>query len=453
MAIIKKYDLFLEAFLPKDKETAINSIISYIEKNTNVDLHPYSELFHIQKGGDFLTGQLFISLKTSKALRINWKKDDVRAQIDSLDLWDSFEFESNPEYTLLIREDANIVKLLPEVVKFFNDPSQFIEWSKETKLQTVERYDPREELGEWEKKKKRAKSTESIEKIERRIKQLTAVIAMEEKAEKDSDKITSDDLKIDVFKAIELYTIQVARGKSNALIISGQAGVGKTSVVVDTLKSIGMVPDVHYYKSTGTITTAGLYETLFRHRSKLIIFDDCDSVIKDADSVNLLKGALDTYPVRELSKITKGTTFDSTGMSDLEMEERFQETDGKQLPNRFGFSGQVIFISNLSEDRFDDAILSRSLHVDVNLKKEEVIGRMRDIMSRISPEINPQMKEEALDYLIYITDNYPVKFDLNIRTLIHSINLRAGNDQLMSIGGREEPVWKLLIKKYLVKTK
>ena len=74
-------------------------------------------------------------------------------------------------------------------------------------------------------------------------------------------------------------------------------------------------------------------------------------------------------------------------------------------------------------------------------------------MSRISPEINPQMKEEALDYLIYITDNYPVKFDLNIRTLIHSINLRAGNDQLMSIGGREEPVWKLLIKKYLVKTK
>ena len=453
MAIIKKYDLFLEAFLPKDKETAINSIISYIEKNTNVDLHPYSELFHIQKGGDFLTGQLFISLKTSKALRINWKKDDVRAQIDSLDLWDSFEFESNPEYTLLIREDANIVKLLPEVVKFFNDASQFIEWSKETKLQTVERYDPREELGEWEKKKKRAKSAESIEKIERRIKQLTAVIAMEEKAEKDSDKITSDDLKIDVFKAIELYTIQVARGKSNALIISGQAGVGKTSVVVDTLKSIGMVPDVHYYKSTGTITTAGLYETLFRHRSKLIIFDDCDSVIKDADSVNLLKGALDTYPVRELSKITKGTTFDSTGMSDLEMEERFQETDGKQLPNRFGFSGQVIFISNLSEDRFDDAILSRSLHVDVNLKKEEVIGRMRDIMSRISPEINPQMKEEALDYLIYITDNYPVKFDLNIRTLIHSINLRAGNDQLMSIGGREEPVWKLLIKKYLVKTK
>jgi hypothetical protein len=453
MAIIKRYDLFLEAFLPKDKEEAIGKIIQYLERKTNVDLHPYSELYYIQKGGEFLTGQLFISLKTSKAVRINWKKDDVRTQIDSLDLWENFEFESNPEWTLLIREDANIVKLLPEVVKFFNDPSQFVNWSKKVQLQTTEKYDPKEELGEWEKKKKRAKSAESIQKIERRIRELTAVVSMEEKAEKESDKITSEDLKIDVFKAIELYTIQVARGKSNSLIVSGQAGVGKTSVVTETLKSIGMVADIHYYKSTGTITTAGLYETIFKNRNKLIIFDDCDSVLKDADSINLLKGALDTYPVRELSKITKGTTFDSTGMSDEEIEERFQESDGRLLPNRFGFSGQIIFISNLAEDKFDDAILSRSLHVDVSLKKDEIIGRMRDIMTRISPEVDIKMKEEALDYLIFITDNYPVKFDLNIRTLIHSINLRTGNDETMTISGKEEPIWKLLIKKYLVKTK
>lgn len=453
MSIIKRYDLFLEAFLPKDKEEVVSKIIQYLEKNTNVDLNPYGELYHVQKGSEFLTGQLFISTKTSKAIRINWKKDYVRSQIDSLDLWDNFEFESNPQWTLLIREDANIVKLLPEVVKFFNDPSQFVSWSKGIKLQTTENYDPREELGEWEKKKKRAKSADSIQKIERRIKELTAVVAMEEKVEKESDKITSDDLKIDAFKAIELYTIQVARGKSNSLIVSGQAGVGKTSVVTETLKSIGMVSDIHYYKSTGTITTAGLYETIFKHRNKLLIFDDCDSVLKDADSINLLKGALDTYPVRELSKITKGTTFDSTGMSDVEIEEKYQESDGRLLPNRFGFSGQIIFISNLTEDKFDDAILSRSLHVDVNLNKNEIIGRMRDIMSRISPEVDMGIKEEALDYLIFITGNYPVKFDLNIRTLIHSINLRIGNEEMMSIGGREEPVWKLLIKKYLVKTK
>jgi DNA replication protein DnaC len=450
---MKKYKLFLEAFMEKDKEKAVEIIINYLKDKTNVDLHPYDELWHIKRGGEYLTGQLFLSLKTSKAIRINWLKSDIRNQIHSIDVWNNFIFEIGPEFTLMLREDVTVVKVLPEVVKFFNNPLDFIELSKNLELQTTENYDPKSELEEWQGKRKRAKSPESVEKIERRIKQLMAIISIEEKAEKDSDKIGVDDLKIDIFKAIELYTIQVARGKSNSLIVSGQAGVGKTSVVTETLKSLGMVPDVHYYKSTGTITTAGLFETLFKNRNRLLIFDDCDAVLKDADSINLLKGALDTYQVRELSKITKGNTFDSTGMSDVEIEERWQEGDGKLLPNRFEFKGQVIFISNLHEDKIDNAILSRSLHVDVNLTKDEVVGRMRDIMKRISPELDMTVKQEALDYLVYITENYPVKFDLNIRTLIHAINLRSGNDETMTISGREEPVWKLLIKKYLVKTK
>lgn len=452
MKYLKKYQIFKESFLSKDKERACEEIISYITKKTNVDLYPYNEIFYIQKGIEFFEGQLYLSLNSDKAIRINWKEGDLRTTIHSIDIWNNFEFDIKPDYTLELPSDTSIVNILPNIVEFFNDPSRFIV-SKAELVELEEAYDPKEELQDWEAKRKRAKSQSSIEKIERRIGQLKAVIAQVEKVEKESDKITLDDLKIDVFKAIELYTIQVARGKSNSLIVSGMPGVGKTSVVTDTLKSIGLQPDVHYYKSTGTITTAGLFETLFKNRNKLVIFDDCDSVLKDEDSVNLLKGALDTYPVRELSKITKGNTFDSTGMSDAEIESTYQEKDGKVLPNRFEFTGQIIFISNLPEEKFDEAILSRSLHIDVYLTKEEIIQRMRDIMKKISPEVDIKLKDEALEYLIYITDNYPVKFDLNIRTLIHSINLRVGNDGVLKFGEREEPIWKLLIKKYLVKTK
>jgi hypothetical protein len=453
MKILKTYKLFKEAFLSKDKEKAIEEITKFISKKTNVDLYPYNEIFNIQKENEFLEGQLFLSYLSEKAIRINWKSSDLRHIIHSIDIWKNFEFDTNPEYTLELPEDTSVVSILPEVVKFFNDPSQYVIQSSKSLSEISENYDPKEELEEWEKKRSRAKSQSSIEKTERRIEQLKAVIAKMENAEKESDKITYDDLKIDVFKAIELYTIQVAKGKSNSLIVSGMAGVGKTSVVVDTLKSIGFVKDVHYYKSTGTITTAGLYEILFKNRNRLVIFDDCDAVLKDADSVNLLKGALDTYPIRELSKITKGNTFDSTGMSDAEIQATYDEKDGKLLPNRFEFSGQVIFISNLPEDKFDDAILSRSLHIDVHLTREEVIGRMRDILRRISPDIEMSVKEEALSYLVYVTDNFPVKFDLNLRTLIHSVNLRVGNDETIFIDGKEEYIWKLLIKKYLVKTR
>jgi len=450
MKIIRKYQAFYEAFLNKDKEKAIDLIISYIEK-TGTDLYPYDELFYIQKEDTFLTGQLFLSLKSSKAVRLNWIKDDIRSEIHSIDVWDSFSFESKPDYTLEL-EGISVAKSLPQISDFFKNPSLYIESESEESVMS-ENYDPEKEIEEQEKKLKRARSAESKERISRKIDWLKASVAKVEKVEKESDKITQDDLKLDVFKAIELYTIQVARGKSNSLLITGMAGVGKTATVTDTLRSIGMVADVHYYKSTGTITTAALYEILFKHRNRLIIFDDCDAVFKEPDSVNLLKGALDTYEKRDLSKHTKGNTFDSTNMSDEEIQEKWEETGEKILPNRFEFNGQVIFISNLPEEKFDDALISRSLHVDVHLNKQEIIGRMKEIMNKMLPDVSMSMKEEALEYLTFITDNYPVKFDLNIRTLIHSINLRAGNEEIIKIGDREEFVWKLLVKKYLIKTK
>ncbi len=424
---IKKYQAFYEAFLNRDKEKAIDLIISNLTSKTGIDLYPYDELFHIQKGDLFLTGQLFLSLKSSRAVRINWIKDDIRSEIESIDTWNSFSFDTKPDYTLHL-EGLSVIKFIQQIVDFFKNPISYVTVGEEEGVM-VERYDPLEEIKDQEKRLKRARSTESKEKISQRIERLRASIAHEETVEKDSDSMTQDDLKIDVFKAIELYTIQVARGKSNALVITGMAGVGKTATVTDTLKSIGMIPDIHYYKSTGTVTTAALYEILFKNRNKLVIFDDCDAVFKDPDSINMLKGALDTYDVRELAKHTKGNTFDSTGMLDKEIQAKWEATGEKILPNRFEFRGQVIFISNLPEEKFDDALISRSLHVDVHLNKMEIIGRMKEIMSKMMPDVSMELKEEALEYLTFVTDNFPVKFDLNIRTLIHAINLRAGNDE------------------------
>lgn len=444
---ILNYTKFFEAFLTKDKESAIDKIIGYISKNTGIDLHPYDEIFHIQKGEDFLEGVLYISVMSNKGVRINWSKSNVRNIIHSIDLWNDFEFGKNPDFTLTVGE-FSVVKSLGQILKFFQNPEEYIK--SEGVLQLTEELEAGDRLKELEDKLKRARTEERKQKIKEDIERCKASRALDEKRELESDKIDAD-LDFDVFKSIELYTTQVARRKSNSLIISGMSGIGKTQVVKETLKELGLTPETDYYFATGTVTSAGLYELLFKNRNSLTVFDDCDAVFKDPDSVNMLKGALDTYDVREISKLTKGNTFETRGMSDEEIEEQWRES-GK-LPNKFEYRGQIIFISNLGEDKFDKAILSRSLHVDVQLNKDEIISRMRDIMRKINPNVDISEKEEALEYLIFITENYPVKFDLNIRTLIHSINLRSGNDDEIEVGGKSEKVWKLLIKKYLVKTK
>lgn len=437
-----------ESFLPGDKKKAIDSVISYINNNSKVDLYEYDETWHIQKKDIFLSGQLFISLKSPKAIRFNWKEGDISSTIHSIDLWTDFKFDTKPDFTLEMGT-VNVVKAFADILSFIKTPKVLVK----EELETDSGYDPRKELENLIKRRGRLRSQASIEKHDKKIRELETAIAYDERSETESEKINQldDDFKIDIFKSIELYTIQVARGKSNSLIITGDAGIGKTQTVIDTLQSLGMVKDVHYYFATGTATTAGLYEILFLNRDKLIVFDDCDDVFKDADSLNMLKGALDTYDVREVAKLTKGNTFNSMGMDAGDIQQEYEDT-GK-LPNKFPFVGQVIFISNLAETRFDKALISRSLHVDVHLNKQELYDRMREIMRKLCPNVSMDMKEEALEYLTYITSNYPTKFDMNIRTLIHSINLRANNEEMMAFGDKQEHVWKLLIKKYLIKSR
>ena len=329
---------------------------------------------------------------------------------------------------------------------------------------------------------------------------------------------------MDVFEVITLNSKQVARRRSNSLIVTGNAGVGKTMTVIKAISFLKKIledkiekirqeaetvdaefeeikeatdikieekeeekpskptrlppiskkkdkdkesklsitkvvtesrnnVDSGYFIASGTCTCAALYELLFLYRDKLLIFDDFDSVLKDDECLNLLKAALDTYPVRELSKMTMGNTFNSLGMTDAEMQERY-ELDGK-LPNQFQFRGNIIFISNIHEDKFDEALLSRSLHVEVRLTREEIIKRMHTIMPDIRPEVSMEHKMEALNHLEFITEHYPCKFPLNIRSLIHAIDFRSEYPEEKTIlpSGKEVMTWQQLLKKLIVKTK
>lgn len=455
MKKLLKYTQFInEAFLQKDTEKAIDLILGYLLRKTGVNFYPYDEIWSVQKGPDFLKGQLFLGLDTDKALRFNWKKDDIRSEIHSIDIWLNFKFETNPDFTLLLNE-FSIVKALPEIVEFFNNPKRYSMSTQEFKITEDSDIDDqlKQSLEDEKKKLSRLRNPEKIQQQKERVRKLEAIVAQRESSSISSQGVNQldDELEIDVFKTIELFTIQVARGKSNSLIISGDAGIGKTQTVKDTLASIGMQKDIDYYFTTGTATTAALYELLFKRRNKLLVFDDCDSVLEDKESINILKGALDTYDVREISKMTKTNTFDSIGMTEEEMVEEFDRT-GK-LPNKFDFIGQIIFISNLRENQFDKAILSRSLHVDVHLNREQLFERMTTIMKRLAPDVEEHKKMEALEYLSFICENYPTKFDLNIRNLYHAINIRANNEGTMEVGGQSEKIWKLLIKKYLVNSR
>jgi hypothetical protein len=186
-----------------------------------------------------------------------------------------------------------------------------------------------------------------------------------------------------------------------SLVVTGGPGNGKSHTIIKTIQENGLIESDNYVVFKGYSTARGLYNTLYDHNGKLIVFDDCDSVLEDKTSLNILKSALDSYDKRTISWMAK------LGKSD-------------EYPNQFDFTGRIIFISNKDKSDMDEAILSRSLSVDLSMTGDEKIQRMSHVLPQILPDLDMKVKQDALDFLRENKDNDSV----NLRSLIMVSKIR-----------------------------
>ena len=224
------------------------------------------------------------------------------------------------------------------------------------------------------------------------------------------------------FEFVENLVKMVASGVQPSAVITGQGGLGKTYTVTKTLKAAGYedLSDlasfeegsrIQHSKSFTTVkgysTAKGLYRTLFENNGSVIIFDDCDSVLKDPIAVNLLKGALDSYGKRIIS-----------WNADMKDED---------LPRSFNFTGKVIFISNYTQDKIDQAIRSRSMMIDLTMTNEQKIDRMEFIAKsdEFMPEYDAEAKADAVRFIRKVKDEAK---ELSLRTLISVTKIRSSNE-------------------------
>lgn len=188
-----------------------------------------------------------------------------------------------------------------------------------------------------------------------------------------------------------------------SLIIVGEGGLGKTHEIKEVI-DVTALQGCEYIFIKGYSTARGLYNTLYDNNDKLIVFDDCDSVLEDKVAVNILKSALDSYDNRTISWMAKMNKND-------------------KYPQQFDFTGRIIFISNKSKDSIDGAILSRSLTVDLTMTPAEKIERMTTILPNILPQYDDEVKVEALNFLNENKDGN----NINMRTLIMVIKMANSN--------------------------
>ena len=212
-----------------------------------------------------------------------------------------------------------------------------------------------------------------------------------------------------MFTNIERLTKMVGRGIQPSLVITGGAGMGKTHLVKNTLEGMGLRESYDFVHFKGRATAAGLFITLYENSDKIIVLDDCDSVFRDDDAVNILKGALDSYDTRKISYITSKALKDEFGT---------------EVPRHFEFTGRIIFISNISQSRLDEAIRSRSFVADVDLTTDQMFTRMEQLMPKMESRIPLAAKEQALALMKELNEEFD-GLEINLRSFIKAARICA----------------------------
>ena len=225
------------------------------------------------------------------------------------------------------------------------------------------------------------------------------------------------------FTILEDMTRAIKSGDIRAMILSGPPGVGKSFGVEQVLEKDGLFDNLaerkpRYEIVKGAMSSIGLYSKLYEYSAdkNILVFDDCDGILMEDLSLNILKAALDTSTRRFISWNTDSRILRSEG-----------------IPDRFEFKGGAIFITNIKfshvrSKKLRDhlsALESRCHYIDLEM------DTAREKMLRIKQIVGDGMldkydfpvdvKDEVVNFVI---DNQDKLREISLRTVLKVSDLR-----------------------------
>lgn len=221
------------------------------------------------------------------------------------------------------------------------------------------------------------------------------------------------------FEALDILAESVIAGNVRAMIVAGAPGVGKTYTLEQRLEAAVATNRIKAYTPIkGSVSPIGLYTTLYENRKSgnVIVLDDIDSVFNDEESLNLLKGALDSSDRRILS-----WRKDSSYLRD------------NDVPNSFEYEGQIVFITNIDMESMIErntknaahmgALLSRSVFLDLGIHtNESIMIRIHSVVANTDMVKNLGItKSESVRIVEWMEQNINDLRSISLRTVIQLV--------------------------------
>ena len=225
------------------------------------------------------------------------------------------------------------------------------------------------------------------------------------------------------FQILTDMTRAVKKGDVRALIVSGPPGVGKSYGVEEVLAKEDLFNTIaqrppKYEVVKGAMSALGLYTKLFQFKDKgnVIVFDDCDTVLLEDLSLNILKAALDSSKRRWISWNT---------------DSRLLRTES--IPDRFEFCAGAVFITNIKFEHVRskklrdhlDALESRCHYIDLQMDTtREKLLRIRQIVGDGMLQEYEFEEADKAEIVDFIEDNAEKIRELSLRMVLKIADLR-----------------------------
>lgn len=207
------------------------------------------------------------------------------------------------------------------------------------------------------------------------------------------------------YKVLRAYTEMVSKGYSDALIVHGSFGVGKSHQVLAALRE-GVVNFAYH---SGFITDLQLYILLYRENGKVIFLDDCSNIFESDRAIQLLKPAMQPVGGRRLISYLTSARI--------------------AAPPVFDFKGRLIFCLNeLPEHSLSHkALISRALTLDMVFSFDELMAVLGTVVQAPYKESTLEQRQAVLNYMKQIAT---VASDgLSIRTMLKGFDMALFSDE------------------------
>lgn len=237
--------------------------------------------------------------------------------------------------------------------------------------------------------------------------QALEIIAPPETEETDAERVLRISGRFDIMWR---YTLAVSNGKCRSFIISGAPGVGKSYTIEQVLSAKKEEGELNYRIVSGAVTGIELYKALYIGRSQdyVLVLDDADGIFLDNNGVSILKAALDSKKVRNISWLSNANQL-------------------KGVPDQFQYEGRMIFITNLSFDQYAPtsklgthmkAFRDRSVYLDLCLHtKRDIMAWVLNLVTKnhllVQLDLSYEQEKMILDFMQENRDKFK---SLSVRT-------------------------------------